>query len=149
LTISAIASPAATNLLFPGGTGDVVVTIDNTNPYPVTITAVQLPLSTTFATGYADSALSSVVALCTSGLSDVIWNYSTLTLGSSHTLNSPLTVGANSNLVVTFTNDASMLATTPLACKSTYFQMPALIGITASGGAATPTSGPVLDGWTT
>src|SRR5262249_34502300 len=43
LTITAVASPAASNLLYPGGSGDVVVTISNPNPYPVTITALQLP----------------------------------------------------------------------------------------------------------
>jgi len=31
LTITAVASPAATNLLYPGGTGDVVVSISNLN----------------------------------------------------------------------------------------------------------------------
>ena len=46
LTITAVASPAPGNLLYPGGTGDVVVTIANPNPYPVTITAVQLPANT-------------------------------------------------------------------------------------------------------
>ena len=51
LTISAVASPAATNLLYPGGTGDVVVTISNPNAFPVTVTSVQLPTNTTYATG--------------------------------------------------------------------------------------------------
>ena len=32
--------PVGTNALYPGGTGDAVVTIYNPNPYPVTITAV-------------------------------------------------------------------------------------------------------------
>ena len=41
LSITAVASPAAGNLLYPGSTGDVVVTIANPNPYPVTISAVQ------------------------------------------------------------------------------------------------------------
>src|SRR5258708_21524571 len=46
LSITAVSSPAAGNLLFPGGTGDVVLTIANPNPYPVTISAVQLPANT-------------------------------------------------------------------------------------------------------
>ena len=33
LSITAVASPAPGNVLFPGATGDVVVTIANTNPY--------------------------------------------------------------------------------------------------------------------
>ncbi len=57
VSISAVASPSATNLLYPGGTGDVVVTISNPNPYPVTITAIQLPTNTTYAAGYTTSAL--------------------------------------------------------------------------------------------
>src|SRR6187551_2573251 len=55
ITITSVASPAATNLLYPGGTGDAVVTISNPNPFPVTITAVQLPTNTTYATGYTSS----------------------------------------------------------------------------------------------
>src|SRR5271157_4935735 len=47
LSITAVASPAPSNVLFPGGTGDVVVTIAYTNSYPVTITAVNLPTNTT------------------------------------------------------------------------------------------------------
>ena len=56
LSITAVASPAAGNLLYPGGTGDVVISISNPNPFPVTITAVNLPTNTTYATGYITSA---------------------------------------------------------------------------------------------
>ena len=58
LTISAVASPAATNVLFPGGNGDVVVTITNPNSIPVTVTGVNLPTNLTFAAGFTTSALS-------------------------------------------------------------------------------------------
>ena len=96
LTITAVASPAATNLLYPGGTGDVVVTINNPNPYPVTITAVQLPTNTTYATGYTTSALATTQTGCLAATpSAVTWNFSTGTSGSSHTLTTPLTVGAS------------------------------------------------------
>ena len=82
-----MASPAAGNLLSPGGTGDVVVTISNANPYPVTITAMQLPTSTTYATGYTTNALTTTQAGCVASTpSDVTWNFSTTTSGSSHTL---------------------------------------------------------------
>jgi len=40
-----------TNQLYPGGAGDVVLTITNPNPYPVTLTGVTLPLSTSYAGG--------------------------------------------------------------------------------------------------
>ncbi len=153
LTITAVASPAASNLLYPGGNGDVVVTISNSNPYPVTVTALQLPTNTTYATGYTTSALSTTQPGCLATTpSDVIWNFSTGTSGSSHTLTTPLTVAAsgqaNNPLTVTFTNDASMTAASPAACASTFFSMPSLTGITATGGAATATTSPATDAWT-
>jgi hypothetical protein len=153
LTITAVASPAATNLLYPGGAGDVVVSISNPNAYPVTITAMQLPTNTTYATGYTTSALSVTQAGCLASTpSTVIWNFSTGSSGSSHTLTTPLTVGAsgqaNNPLVVTLTNDASMGSTAPAACESTFFSMPSFTGITATGGAATSTTSPATDAWT-
>jgi hypothetical protein len=153
LTISAVASPSATNLMYPGATGDVVVTISNPNPYPVTITAVQLPTNATYATGYTSSALTTTQTGCLAATpSQVTWNFSTATSGSSHTLTTPLTVGAsgqaNNPLAVTLTNDASMGTTTPAACANTYFSMPSLTGVTATGGAATSTSTPATDSWT-
>jgi hypothetical protein len=153
LSISAVASPSATNLLYPGGAGDVVVTISNPNPYPVTITAIQLPTSTTYATGYTTSALTTTQTGCLAATpSDVIWNFSTGTSGSSHTLTTPLTVAAsgqaNNPLAVTLTNDASMTAASPAACANTYFSMPSVTGITATGGVGTATISPATDSWT-
>ncbi len=153
LTISAVASPAATNLLYPGGTGDVVATISNPNPFPVTITAINLPTNATYATGYTTSALTTTQTGCLAATpSDVIWNYSTGTSGSSHTLTTALTVAAsgqaNNPLTVTLTNDASMTTAAPAACENTYFSMPSLTGVTASGGAGTATTSPATDSWT-
>jgi hypothetical protein len=149
LTISAVASPAAANLLYPGGNGDVVVTITNPNPYPVTITAVQLPTNTTFANGFSNSTLTTAQTGCSAATpSDVIWNFSTATSGSSHNLTSSLTVAASGTLTVTFTNDASMTTSAPAACASTYFSMPSFTGITATGGAGSATSSPATDSWT-
>lgn len=148
LTITAVASPAASNLLYPGGNGDVVVTIANTNSYAVTITAVQLPTNTTYAAGFSNSALSSAQTGCSNTQSDVIWNYSSGTTGSSHTLTTPLVVGASASLVVTFTNDASMTTSAPAACAATYFSMPSLTGVTATGGPGTATTSPTTDSWT-
>ncbi len=153
LTITAVASPAASNVLFPGGNGDVVVSIANPNPYPVTITALQLPTNTTYATGYTTSALTTTQTGCLAATpSAVTWNYSTATSGSSHTLTTALTVGAsgqaNNPLAVTLTNDANMASTSPSACANTYFSMPSLTGVTATGGAATSTTTPATDSWT-
>ncbi|MDX6274915.1 MAG: hypothetical protein QOJ92_2125 [Frankiales bacterium] len=149
LTITAVAAPSASNLLYPGATGDVVVNINNPNPFPVTITAFQLPTNTTYATGYSDSALSSAVAGCSSSTSLVGWNFATSSSGSTHTLTSPMTVAAStSNFTVTLTNDATMASGTPLACANTYFSMPALTGVAASGGAATTTASGGSNSWT-
>ncbi len=144
---------AATNLLYPGGTGDVVVSISNPNPFPVTITAVQLPANTSYATGYTTSALTTTQTGCLAATpSAVTWNFSTATSGTTHTLTTGLTVGAsgqsNNPLAVTLTNDASMATTSPAACANTYFSMPSLIGVTATGGAATSTTSPATDSWT-
>lgn len=153
LSISAVASPAASNLLYPGGDGDVVVTISNPNLYPVTVTAIQLPTDTTFATGYTSSALSTAQTGCTASTpSDVIWNYSTATDGTSHTLTTPITVGASGQadnpLTITFTDDATMTSSAPAACADTYFSMPSLDGVTASASNDTPTTSPATDSWT-
>jgi len=153
LTITAVASPAAANLLYPGGNGDVVVTISNPNPYPVTITAVQLPTNTTYATGYTTSALTTTETGCiATSPSGVTWNFSTATSGTTHTLTTALTVGAsgqaNNPLAVTLTNDASMATTTPAACAATYFSLPSFTGVTATGGSATSTTSPATDSWT-
>jgi len=153
LTITAVASPAAANLLYPGGNGDVVVTISNPNPYPVTITAVQLPTNTTYATGYTTSALTTTETGCIATTpSGVTWNFSTATSGTTHTLTTALTVTAsgqaNNPLAVTLTNDASMATTTPAACAATYFSLPSFTGVTATGGSATSTTSPATDSWT-
>jgi hypothetical protein len=152
LSITAVATPAPGNVLYPGGTGDVVVTIANPNSYPVSISSVNLPTSTTQAGGFTTSALSTAQTGCSTTTSGVTWNYATGTSGSSHTLSTPLTVGAsgasNNPLVVTLTNDALMSSTSPAACANTYFSMPALTGITATGGSATSTTTPATSGWT-
>ncbi len=144
LTISAIAVPAAVNQAYPGGYGDAVLTIHNTSTAPVTITAVSLPTSTTYAPGYSNSTLTTATA-CTSS---VTWRFSTTTSGSSHTLTTPLIVGANSTLTVTLINDITMATTAPVTCTSNYFKMPSLTAVTATAGAGTPTASPTTDGWT-
>ena len=41
-----------------------------------------------------------------------------------------------------------MALTSPAACEATFFSMPSMTGIAASGGAATATVTPVTDAWT-
>jgi hypothetical protein len=148
LTVSATTTGSFSNQLFPGANGDVSITITNPNAEPVTVTGFSLPANTTYATGYSDQALTSAQSGCTSSSSLVSWNYATSSSGSAHTLTSPVTVGANASLTVTLTNDASMALTTPAACESTYFKMPAMTAIAATAGAATATSSPATDAWT-
>jgi len=148
-----VSSPAPTNQLYPGGTGDVVLTISNPNPYPVTVTGVDLPTNATYAGGYTTAALSTTQTGCLSSTpSDVIWNFATSTSGNVHTLTTALTVGASGNannpLTVTLTNDASMTAAAPAACAAAFFSMPSLTGIVATGGAASATTSPATDAWT-
>jgi hypothetical protein len=153
LTITAVASPAPTNLLYPGGTGDVVLTISNPNAFPATITAVDLPAMTTYAVGYTNSSLTTPNAGCTAATSFVAWTLSTATVGSPHTLTTPLTVEAQvgatpGTLVVTLANEATMGTSSLAVCASTYFSMASLTGVAATGGAATATTSPATDGWT-
>jgi hypothetical protein len=46
------------------------------------------------------------------------------------------------------TNDASMTVAAPSACANTFFSMPSLTGVVATGGAATATTSPATDAWT-
>lgn len=147
LTISAVASPSANNLLYPGGNGDAVATITNPNSFPVTVTAVNLPTDSTFAAGYTGSGLGTAQTGCSATTSDVSWNYATGTSGSSHALNNALVVAANGSLTVTLTNDASMASGSPAACENTFFSMPSLTGVTATAGGGTATTSPATDYW--
>ncbi|MGA3352859.1 MAG: hypothetical protein ABSD85_06695 [Acidimicrobiales bacterium] len=153
LTISAVSSSAATNVPHPSGKGDVVVTISNSNPYPVTVTAVNLPTSTTYAAGYTTSTLTTAKTGCLSTTpSGVIWAYSTPLSGTSHTLTTALTVAAsgqaNNPLTVTFSKDARMTTHAPADCEDTYFSMPAFTWISVARSPATVTTSPASDSWT-
>ena len=56
---------------------------------------------------------------------------------------------ANNPLVVTLSDDAFMSSSAPLACANTFFSLPSLTGITATGGGSgTATTSPATDGWT-
>jgi hypothetical protein len=142
LTISAVATPAPTNLLYPGSTGDVVVTITNPNPFPVTVSALKLPADTVFAAGFTTSVLTTSKSGCatTSGPTgtQVAWTGATGATGTTHALTTALKVGASGNandpLRVILTGEATMGTTAPTACQSTYFSMPSLTGVTATAG---------------
>jgi hypothetical protein len=140
LSIDAVASPSPNNLLYPGATGDVVVKITNPNEFPVTITAVDLPADSTYASGFSDSVLSTPQTGCESAASHVSWTGATASSGSAHTLDNAIVVDASSNTTVTFTNAATMELSAPAACEATYFAMPSFTGVSASGGSGTATT---------
>lgn len=146
ITITAVNTPSPTNLLYPGGSGDIVATITNTNVGPVTITALTVPANTVFAAGYTNSTLVTTNASCTAITSTVTYAFSSA--GGSHTLTTPLTVAGNSTLTVTLTNDAVMGLTAPAACEGTFFSLPSFTGVTATEGAASATTSPATDAWT-
>lgn len=155
VTITAVATPTPSNLLYPDGTGDVVAKITNPNGFPVTITKVKLPKSTVFATGYTTSSLKSTKTGCGTTVtgSDVFWHFATTVSGSSHTLHTPITVAASGQsgdpLTVIFTAGASMGTTASATCEGVYLKMPSLTGVTAYGGGnVTPSSSPITDKWT-
>jgi hypothetical protein len=151
LTVTAATSATLTNVLYPGGNGDVVVTITNPNDYPVTITALQFPVNTSTATGYTSPTMTvgNLNAGCTALTSGVTWSYSTGVAGSSHTLTTAIVVGASGNannpLTVTLTDFASMSSASPSTCASTYFSMPSLAGVTATAGGTPVTTTPTSD----
>lgn len=152
ITITAVASPSPTNVLYPHGTGDVVLKITNPNHFPVTISALKVPSTTTYAAGYGTSGLGSSVSACGASASgsDVYWHYSTSSTSTTHTLSSPLTVAASGNsgdpLTVTLTGGASMGTGASATCEGKYFKMPSLKGVTAYGGGnVTPNSSPATD----
>jgi len=121
LTVAAVATPAAGNLLYPGGNGDVVLTISNPNPFPVTVTGVNLPTSSVFAPGsrqVACRAHSWVARLHERRHLELLQRHER----SAHALTTPVTVAAfrptGNPLTVTLTNDASMTAASPAACET-------------------------------
>lgn len=149
LTITATAIPAPANVLYPSGTGDVVISINNPNDFPVQITQVNLPSNATYAAAYSNSSLTTAVAGCTAATpSGVTWNFATAATGSAHVLTTPLVVGAKSTLIVTLTNDAVMAASAPTACAGVYFAMPSFTGVVASAGGSPVTTSPATDAWT-
>lgn len=70
LTTTAVT--VSTNLLFPGGSGDVKITINNPNPYAVTVTAVNGNGTITSDKGAACNAATGVTFTNTSGLGIVV-----------------------------------------------------------------------------
>ncbi|HVC13559.1 MAG TPA: hypothetical protein VND62_01730 [Acidimicrobiales bacterium] len=152
IKITAVASPSPSALLYPHGSGDVVVKITNPNSFPVTITTLDLPSTSTYAAGYSTSGLGTKVTACGASASgsDVYWASSTSATSTTEALATPLTVAATGNandpLTVTLRDAAAMGTGASATCEGKYFQMPSLKGVSAyAGGSVTPTSSPATD----
>jgi len=148
LTVAAVSTPPPNEQMYPGGSSDVMVLVTNPNAFPVTITGFNLPANTSYAGGFSNIGLTTPQSGCTTSTSYVYWSFATGSSGSSHTLTTPVVVGANATLTMELDGDATMTTSSPAACENTYFQMPSLTGVAASAGGGTATTSPVLDGWT-
>jgi hypothetical protein len=133
--------------IYPGGTGDVSVSIANHSSVTIMVTAVDLPANTTYAAGYTTSARTTPRPGCSAATSDVAWNGSTTARGSVHRLVTPLVIGAHRTAVVTLAEGARMSASAPAACEGAYFAMPALTGVGARVEARAKISTPHVDTW--
>jgi hypothetical protein len=104
-------SASTTAQLYPGGSGDVKVKIDNPNPFAVTVTKIE-----------ANGAVSSDQVGCT----DVGGDASKATgVGfSTQNLNSGNVVAANGSLSLTLNNAASMTNASVNACQGAVFTIP-------------------------
>jgi hypothetical protein len=103
----------STGLLYPGGTGDAYITINNPNPYPVTVTGVagNGTIVTTDSNGTCDAG-TGVTFTDQSGLS--------------------ISVAASSNATAHFTGAVAMSNASVDACQGETFAIP--VSITGHSG---------------
>jgi hypothetical protein len=106
-TVDVSASTTAT--LYPGVTGDVLIKLDNPNPYPVTVTAVTGSGSITADAGHAGCTTTGVTFTNQTGLSLVIPAKSG---------------GVDGVLQTTLTGSAAMSNASLNACQGAVFTIP-------------------------
>lgn len=135
-------SPATvnSNKLYPGGSGDVIITISNPNPFNVSVTQLSLPV--TPATAYSNSGLSTLNSTCntngTGGMTPVTWAYSTKTL--SGVVIAAKSGGTAGTLTLTLTGGAAMSSSADTSCQGAFFQMANVTSVTAQQTTATAVS---------
>jgi len=100
------ASASVVNLLYPSGSADVAVTINNPNPYPVTVSSV---------TG--NGAITSGNTTCDASNGVTFTNQTGLSI----------VVPANGNVTKVFANAASMSNASVDACQGQTFTIPVSI----------------------
>ncbi|MEJ2889732.1 hypothetical protein [Actinomycetospora aeridis] len=111
-TTTAVAGTAiTTNLLYPGTSGDVKLTVNNPNVYPVTVTSVSANGAPTASGGTGTCA----------------------TTGVSLTGATPGTaIPANSSATLTLTGAASMTSASENGCQNATFTIPVTVAITSA-----------------
>lgn len=100
-----------TNLLYPGTSGDVKITVNNPNVYPVRVTSVA-------PTG-APTAAGGVGTCATTGVS--------LTAASPGTA-----IPANGSATLTLAGAASMTSASETGCQNATFTIPVTVAITSA-----------------
>jgi hypothetical protein len=98
------ASASTTAQLYPGGTGDVKITISNPNAFPVTVTGVSGSGTITSNAGATCTNATGVTFTDTTGLTDV--------------------AAASTTTTITLTNKASMSSSSNNACQGAIFTIP-------------------------
>lgn len=101
-------SASATGLLVPGGSGTLVVAVQNPNTVPITVTAIS--------TGAVGVGVSGAAGACNA--TDPAISLTTPTAGL------PFTVPAGGNATVTLTNAVAMGSTAKSECQSATFSVP-------------------------
>jgi hypothetical protein len=110
-TTTVAGSAVTTGLLYPGSSGDVKITVNNPNSYPVTMTSVTANGSPTASGGTGTCNTTGV----------------TLTSGSSGT-----TIPANGSATLTLSGAASMSSASDTGCQNATFTIPVTVAITSA-----------------
>ncbi|GAA4939215.1 hypothetical protein EV188_10686 [Actinomycetospora succinea] len=111
-TTTAVPGTAVTaNLLYPGTSGDVKITVNNPNVYPVTVTSV--------AANGAPTAAGGTGTCATTGVS-----LTTATPGTA--------IAANGSATLTLPNAASMTSASENGCQNATFTIPVTVAITSA-----------------
>ncbi|MDX6274825.1 MAG: hypothetical protein QOJ92_2035 [Frankiales bacterium] len=120
-----------TNVLYPNGSGDVVVVITNSNPFNVNVSNLTLPA--TAATAYTNAGLTTLNAACNTGGTGVAWAYASKSL--SGVVVAKKVGGTDGTLTLTLTGGAAMTNLSDNSCQSSFFKMPDVSTVTAASSA--------------
>jgi len=122
-----------TSVLYPSASADVVITVSNPNPFPVSLDSLTLPASA--ATAYSNSGLTSLNAACNAAGTGVTWAYTSKALSGVIVAKKTATNGL---LTLTLTNGATMSNSSDTTCASSFFKMPDVLTAPGSSSTGTP-----------